>query len=161
VASFLISLSAISAIYLVLFFPVVRNGFFDSSKLWWEEHRFFFNSITKPVGDNLISSVGDSLSLNVHLDFGSFMDTSFFCSNFEFGVDSVSGIMVLTITIISFLVHVYSISYMKNDPHVVRFFGLLALFTFFMIMLVISTDLVMLYIGWEGVGLSSYLLISF
>jgi len=69
--------------------------------------------------------------------------------------------MVTTITVISFLVHLFATTYMKSDPHQVRFFALLSLFTFFMIVLVLGGNMVMLYIGWEGVGLSSFLLISF
>lgn len=69
--------------------------------------------------------------------------------------------MVFTITFISFIVHAYSTAYMRSDPHVIRFFAFLSLFTFFMILLVTSGNLIMLYIGWEGVGLTSFLLISF
>ena len=69
--------------------------------------------------------------------------------------------MIFTITLISFVVHLYSTVYMRNDPHSVRFFGFLSLFTFFMVVLVTGANFVMLYIGWEGVGLSSFLLIAF
>lgn len=85
--------------------------------------------------------------LNLWLDFGTFIRAPFFRANMEFVVDSVSIIMIVTITTISFLVHLYSIVYMKKDPHSVRFFALLSLFTFFMIVLVMAGNLVMLYIG--------------
>ena len=75
--------------------------------------------------------------------------------------DTLSITMVLIILFISFLVHVYSFSYMKNDPHFFRFIAYLSLFTFFMLVLVTSSNFLQLLVGWEGVGLSSYLLICF
>ena len=69
--------------------------------------------------------------------------------------------MLLLVVFVSFLVHLYSMDYMNGDPHIVRFLGYLSLFTFFMLMLVTSGTFVQLFLGWEGVGLSSYLLINF
>lgn len=105
--------------------------------------------------------VKNSDCLNLTLDFGNFIDSPYFYGGFEFTLDSVSIVMVVTITTISALVHFYSTAYMRADPHAVRFFVFLSIFTFFMLVLVMSSNLVMLYIGWEGVGLSSYLLIAF
>ena len=68
--------------------------------------------------------------------------------------------LVLVITV-SFFVHLFSYSYMENDPHLPRFISYLSLFTFFMIILISSSNLIQLFIGWEGVGLCSYLLINF
>lgn len=99
--------------------------------------------------------------LELELNFGEFIETPFFTAGYEFVVDSVAAIMIFTITLISFVVHLYSTVYMRNDPHSVRFFGFLSLFTFFMVVLVTGANFVMLYIGWEGVGLSSFLLIAF
>jgi NADH-quinone oxidoreductase subunit L len=76
-------------------------------------------------------------------------------------VDSLTAVMILVVTWVSFLVHVYSIGYMSHDPHIPRFFAYLSLFTFFMLALVTSNNFVQLYFGWEGVGLASYLLINF
>lgn len=75
--------------------------------------------------------------------------------------DQLSITMVLTVNIISFLVHVYSIGYMSQDPHSSRFMSYLSLFTFMMLMLVTADNLIQLFFGWEGVGLTSYLLIGF
>ena len=75
--------------------------------------------------------------------------------------DYVVCSMLLLITTISFFVHIFSTSYMDGDPHLPRFMSYLSLFTFFMIVLVTSINLVQLFIGWEGVGLCSYLLINF
>jgi len=58
-------------------------------------------------------------------------------------------------------VHLYSINYMGNDPHLIRFMSYLSLFTFFMLILVTANNLLQMFVGWEGVGLASYLLISF
>lgn len=69
--------------------------------------------------------------------------------------------MLLLVVFVSFLVHLYSMDYMNGDPHIIRFLGYLSLFTFFMIMLVTAGTFVQLFLGWEGVGLSSYLLINF
>jgi NADH:ubiquinone oxidoreductase subunit 5 (subunit L)/multisubunit Na+/H+ antiporter MnhA subunit len=69
--------------------------------------------------------------------------------------------MFLVVTGVSFFVHLYSIYYMRGDPALPRFFCFLSLFTFFMLVLVSSGNLIQLFIGWEGVGLCSFLLISF
>lgn len=75
--------------------------------------------------------------------------------------DKTTSIMLTVITTISLLVHLYSTSYMKKDPHLPRFMSYLTLFTWFMIILVTSDNLIQMFIGWEGVGVSSYLLINF
>lgn len=72
----------------------------------------------------------------------------------------VSGMLIL-VFIVSSSVHLYSVSYMSGDPHLPRFLSYLSLFTFFMIILITSSNLIQLFIGWEGVGLCSYLLINF
>ena len=69
--------------------------------------------------------------------------------------------MLVVITTISSLVHVYSISYIKDDPFLARFISYLSLFTFLMLSLVLADNYLQLFFGWEGVGLASFLLISF
>ena len=76
-------------------------------------------------------------------------------------VDSLTAVMMIVVTVVSAMVHVYSIGYMSHDPDVPRFMAYLSLFTFFMLMLVTADNLVQMFFGWEGVGLSSYLLIGF
>src|SRR5229473_562733 len=76
-------------------------------------------------------------------------------------LDTLSGVMLLVVTIVSAMVHVYSVGYMAHDPGIPRFMAFLSLFTFFMMMLVTANDFVQLFFGWEGVGLMSYLLIGF
>lgn len=80
---------------------------------------------------------------------------------FSFLVDQLSSLMLLTITGVGFLIHVYSISYMHNDKGFGKYFAYLNLFIFFMLLLVLGSNYVILFIGWEGVGLCSYLLIGF
>jgi NADH:ubiquinone oxidoreductase subunit 5 (subunit L)/multisubunit Na+/H+ antiporter MnhA subunit len=75
--------------------------------------------------------------------------------------DSITSVMLVLVVFVSFLVHLYSMDYMNGDPHIIRFLGYLSLFTFFMLILVTSGNFVQLFLGWEGVGLSSYLLINF
>ncbi|MBI4274660.1 MAG: NADH-quinone oxidoreductase subunit L [Rhizobiales bacterium] len=76
-------------------------------------------------------------------------------------IDTLTVVMLVVVTTISAFVHLYSIGYMADDPHRPRFFSYLSLFTFAMLMLVTSDNLVQLFFGWEGVGLMSYLLIGF
>jgi NADH-quinone oxidoreductase subunit L len=76
-------------------------------------------------------------------------------------VDTLTAVMLVVVTTISAFVHLYSIGYMEEDPHRPRFFAYLSLFTFAMLALVTSDNLVQLFFGWEGVGLMSYLLIGF
>jgi len=79
----------------------------------------------------------------------------------EFRVDPLSMVMALTVTGVGFLIHVYSIDYMHGDPRYSRYFAYLNLFVAAMLTLVLANNLVLLYVGWEGVGLCSYLLIAF
>jgi NADH:ubiquinone oxidoreductase subunit 5 (subunit L)/multisubunit Na+/H+ antiporter MnhA subunit len=75
--------------------------------------------------------------------------------------DSLTCIMLLVVLIISTLVHIFTAGYMSHDPFIVRFYIYLSLFTFFMIILVTSDNFLQLFVGWEGVGVCSYLLINF
>src|SRR5215207_9715040 len=76
-------------------------------------------------------------------------------------VDTLTAVMLIVVTGVSSMVHVYSVGYMAEDPSIPRFMAYLSLFTFFMLMLVTADNLVQLFFGWEGVGLASYLLIGF
>ena len=81
--------------------------------------------------------------------------------NWSMKIDPLSSIMLVVVTFISSLVHIYSIGYMSHDPHKPRFMAYLSLFTFAMLMLVTSDNFIQLFFGWEGVGLCSYFLIGF
>ena len=81
--------------------------------------------------------------------------------NWSMNIDPLSSVMLVVVTLVSSLVHVYSIGYMSHDPHKPRFMAYLSLFTFAMLMLVTSDNFIQLFFGWEGVGLCSYFLIGF
>ena len=98
-----------------------------------------------PVSINLFRWI-DSESLNVLWDFH---------------FDSLTVSMLIPVLIVSSLVHIYSIGYMSQDPHNQRFFSYLSLFTFMMIILVTANNFLLMFVGWEGVGICSYLLVSF
>ena len=84
-----------------------------------------------------------------------------FSAPFSFLVDPLSGLMLLIITGVGFLIHLYSVGYMSHDDGFNRFFSYLNLFIFFMLILVMGSNYLMMFVGWEGVGLCSYLLIGF
>jgi len=81
--------------------------------------------------------------------------------NWSIKIDALSSVMLVVVTVVSSLVHIYSIGYMNDDPHKPRFMAYLSLFTFAMLTLVTSDNFLQLFFGWEGVGLCSYFLIGF
>ena len=101
------------------------------------------------------------LESNTNIYLWSWFDLGLLYNNISLQFDSIVCSMLLLVTLVSFFVHLFSTSYMDGDPHLPRFMSYLSLFTFFMIVLVTSNNLVQLFIGWEGVGLCSYLLIGF
>jgi NADH-quinone oxidoreductase subunit L len=86
---------------------------------------------------------------------------SVFQADWGFLLDPLSAVMILVVTGIGFLIHVYSVGYMGHEGGYYRFFGYLNLFVFFMLMLVLANNYALMFVGWEGVGLCSYLLIGF
>src|SRR5690606_6407328 len=89
------------------------------------------------------------------------IDSGTFEADWRLRIDTLTAVMLVVVTSVSALVHIYSIGYMSHDPHQPRFFAYLSLFTFAMLMLVTADNFVQLFFGWEGVGLASYLLIGF
>ncbi len=107
----------------------------------------FFKVLTQGYENNIIISTWISSGLvNV---------------NWAIKIDALSSMMILVVTLISCLVHIYSIGYMSDDPHKPRFMSYLSLFTFSMLTLVTSDNFLQLFFGWEGVGVCSYFLIGF
>ncbi|MCA4774196.1 NADH-quinone oxidoreductase subunit L [Wolbachia endosymbiont of Mansonella perstans] len=98
---------------------------------------------------------------NYHLSLFPLFSLSALKVNWAISMDALSSLMLIVITTVSLVVHLYSIGYMKHDKGKSRFFSYLSLFTFCMIVLVVSDNFVQLLFGWEGVGLCSYLLIGF
>jgi NADH-quinone oxidoreductase subunit L len=84
-----------------------------------------------------------------------------FSADFALYLDQLSLIMLLVVTGVGFLIHIYSVGYMEDDPSYYRFFAYLNLFMFFMLTLILANNYLLMFIGWEGVGLASYLLIGF
>nr|QTK22325.1 NADH dehydrogenase subunit 5 [Pneumocystis sp. 'macacae'] len=101
------------------------------------------------------------LNSPVTLNLGCWLDLDFLNLSWGFLFDELTVSMLIPVLTISSLVQLYSVSYMSHDPHIPRFFSYLSLFSFFMIVLVSGENYLILFIGWEGVGIMSFLLISF
>ena len=110
----------------------------------------FFELLALPAGERVVQKIAFPwiLSGEFQIDIG-------------FLLDPLSSIMILVVTGVGFFIHVYSTGYMAGDKGYARYFSFMNLFTFFMLMLVLSNNFLLLYLGWEGVGLCSYLLIGF
>ena len=111
---------------------------------------FFFYSI------NLINAINSAYSvwfLNYNI--------IYIVGSFEIIMDGLSSIMINLVIIVSFVVHIYSLNYMSGDSNIIRFISYLSLFTFFMLFLVVSNNLIQIFFGWEGVGICSYFLVGF
>jgi NADH-quinone oxidoreductase subunit L len=99
--------------------------------------------------------------LRLVLNYGEWMGTGSLSVPFGLVIDTLSGTMMLVVTGIGALIHLYSVGYMHEDEGYARFFSYLNLFVFFMLTLVMGSSLVLMFVGWEGVGLCSYLLIGY
>lgn len=115
-----------------------------------------------------ISFIGSLIVLQQVLDGQTFDGTIYTWSmigpfKFEIGflIDSLTALMMVVVTGVSLMVHIYTIGYMAEDPGYNRFFSYISLFTFSMLMLVMANNMLQLFFGWEAVGLVSYLLIGF
>jgi NADH-quinone oxidoreductase subunit L len=99
---------------------------------------------------------------NVHVtELFTWIDSGSFELSWALKVDELTAVMLSVVTVVSCMIHIYSIGYMAHDKSIPRFFSYLSLFTFFMLMLVSADNFVQMFFGWEGVGLLSYLLIGF
>ena len=97
----------------------------------------------------------------VNVELAPWFVSELFDAYWGFMYDTLTAVMLVVVTSVSTLVHIYSSSYMDGDPHLPRFMSYLSLFTFFMLMLVTGDNFLQLFLGWEGVGLASFLLINF
>jgi NADH-quinone oxidoreductase subunit L len=104
-----------------------------------------------------VKATGAPINVNIY----DWIQVDYFKIPFSFLVDQLSSIMLMIITGVGFLIHLYSIGYMHDDEGFGKFFAYLNLFVFFMLLLVLGSNYVVMFIGWEGVGLCSYLLIGF
>ncbi|PPR43872.1 MAG: NADH-quinone oxidoreductase subunit L [Alphaproteobacteria bacterium MarineAlpha5_Bin11] len=152
-------------IYLIVFLPLL--GFLFSSIIGNKLNNKFSQYITS--GFLILSAFFSWIIFykflinkeNIDLIMINWINSGDFKVDWAIRIDALSIIMLMVVSNISALIHIYSIGYMSKDPSIPRFMGYLSLFTFFMLALVTSNNLLQLFFGWEGVGLASYLLIGF
>ena len=151
--------------YLILFLPLfasIISGFFG---------KLIGDKISQ-ILTSLFVSISAILSLVIfykvvnegyvnNLIIATWINSGSLNANWSINVDALSSVMLVVVTMISSLVHIYSIGYMSHDSHKPRFMSYLSLFTFAMLTLVTSDNFIQLFFGWEGVGLCSYFLIGF
>src|ERR1700723_3532203 len=109
----------------------------------------------------LVAARFSSLALPYQEYLAHWIRSGSFTVDFAFYLDQLSLVMLLVVSGVGFLIHIYSVGYMWDDPSYYRFFSYLNLFMFFMLTLVLADNYLVMFIGWEGVGLASYLLIGF
>ena len=150
--------------YAILFLPLLGSliGYFGRSltKLFSEITTSLFVSISAVLS---IFVFWNGIQNNIYGNYLIFewITSGEFTANWSINIDPLSSVMLVVVTFVSALVHIYSIGYMSHDPHKPRFMSYLSLFTFSMLALVVSDNFLQLFFGWEGVGLCSYLLIGF
>ncbi len=164
----------------IILFPLIGatiNGLLFASGLWQkkfngDEHSE--HSISGLIGSGavLLSAILstyyfiqllslDSAQRQIIQELFVWIPSGDFTVSFEFMFDSLSSIMVLVITWIGFLIHIYSTGYMHHDKGYAKYFTYLNIFVFFMLILVLGNNFPLMFVGWEGVGLASFLLIGF
>ncbi len=150
--------------YAVLFLPLIGAFFGYLTK--------YFGDLFSQLTTTLFVCISAVLSIIIlyngvfHESYGNYLiyewiSSGDFIVNWSINIDPLSSIMLVVVCLVSALVHIYSIGYMEHDPDKPRFMAYLSLFTFAMLVLVVSDNFLQLFFGWEGVGLSSYLLIGF
>ena len=151
--------------YLIIFLPLaaaIISGFFGK----------FLGSRNSEILTSLFVSISSIFSFLIfykvfndgytnNLEILTWINSGSFNVNWSIKIDALSSVMLVVVTLVSSIVHIYSIGYMSHDPHKERFMAYLSLFTFSMLMLVTSDNFLHLFFGWEGVGLCSYFLIGF
>ena len=151
--------------YLILFLPLIASiisGFFG--KLIGDRVSVILTSLFVSISAILsffvfYKVISDGYSNNLIIS--TWISSGTLNVNWSINIDTLSSVMLVVVTLVSSLVHIYSIGYMSHDPHKPRFMSYLSLFTFAMLTLVTSDNFIQLFFGWEGVGLCSYFLIGF
>jgi NADH-quinone oxidoreductase subunit L len=118
-------------------------------------------ALLAPLGSFLVVLLASRAALPHSESFGAWITTNSLNIDFSFVLDQLSLVMLLVITGVGFLIHIYSVGYMHSDEGYWRYFAYLNLFLFFMTTLVLAGNALLMFVGWEGVGLASYLLIGF
>jgi NADH-quinone oxidoreductase subunit L len=152
-------------LWLIPVLPLVGaaiNGFFGkkSPRSVVTAIALFFSAAAFAMALSVVARFS-SLALPYHEYVAHWIRSGSFTVNYEFYLDELSLVMLLVVTGVGFLIHLYSVGYMWDDPSYYRFFAYLNLFLFFMLTLILAGNYLQMFIGWEGVGLASYLLIGF
>ena len=155
----------IQMVYIALFAPLVGAVF---AAFFGHRQKCLFAGIVPTlllcasfVASSLLFAAVYTTDIVIYIDLLDWIEAGDFYSSFGFMVDSISVSMMIVVSLISTIVHIYSIGYMKHDKGFNRYFSYLSAFVFSMMLLVMSDNFLGLFAGWEGVGLCSYLLIGF
>ena len=153
------------ALFLIVFLPLLSSlvvGFFGKKLNLMLSHAFSCTMIIIPFFLSLyFLKLSLSGSYNLVVPLFEWLSSGDLITEWSLRLDLLTSVMLVVVTSVSSLVHIYSIGYMSHDPHQTRFFAYLSFFTFAMLILVTSNNFLQLFFGWEGVGLASYLLIGF
>ena len=153
------------ALFLIVFLPLLGSlvvGFFGKKLNLILSHIFSCATIIIPFFLSLyFLNLTLSENYNLVVPLFEWLKSGDLVTEWSLRLDLLTSVMLVVVTSVSSLVHIYSIGYMSHDPHQTRFFAYLSFFTFAMLILVTSNNFLQLFFGWEGVGLASYLLIGF
>ena len=153
------------ALFLIVFLPLLGSlvvGFFGKKLNLMLSHSLSCLMIIIPFFLSLyFLKLTLSGSYNLIVPLFEWLNSGDLITEWSLRLDLLTSVMLVVVTSVSSLVHIYSIGYMSHDPHQTRFFAYLSFFTFAMLILVTSNNFLQLFFGWEGVGLASYLLIGF
>ena len=153
------------ALFLIVFLPLLGSlvvGFFGKKLNLMLSHIFSCTMIIIPFFLSLyFLNLTLSENYNLVVPLFEWLKSGDLITEWSLRLDLLTSVMLVVVTSVSSLVHIYSIGYMSHDPHQTRFFAYLSFFTFAMLILVTSNNFLQLFFGWEGVGLASYLLIGF
>jgi len=153
------------ALFLIVFLPLLSSlivGFFGKKLNLILSHAFSCTMIIIPFFLSLyFLKLTLSGNYNLVIPLFEWLSAGDLITEWSLRLDLLTSVMLVVVTSVSSLVHLYSIGYMSHDPHQTRFFAYLSFFTFAMLILVTSNNFLQLFFGWEGVGLASYLLIGF
>ena len=153
------------ALFLIVFLPLLSSlivGFFGKKLNLILSHAFSCVMIIVPFFLSLFFlKLTLSGNYNLVVPLFEWLSAGDLITEWSLRLDLLTSVMLVVVTSVSSLVHIYSIGYMSHDPHQTRFFAYLSFFTFAMLILVTSNNFLQLFFGWEGVGLASYLLIGF